>query len=80
MARRRGSLPEPPTPHDLRGIFSTRLSALGVPKEDRDVCMNHIPNDVGSKHDDIYDRLAEERTAVELWSERLQTILKGEKR
>jgi len=50
---------DPTTPHDLRRTFSTRLSALGVPKEDRDACMNHIPNDVGSKHYDLYDRLVE---------------------
>ncbi len=66
---------DPPTPHDLRRTFSTRLSALGVPKEDRDACMNHIPNDVGSKHYDLYDRLVEKRVAVDLWSERLQAIL-----
>src|SRR5258706_407689 len=65
----------PPTPHDLRRTFSTRLSALGVPKEDRDACMNHIPNDVGSKHYDLYDRLVEKRVAVDLWPERLQAIL-----
>jgi len=37
--------------------------------------MNHIPNDVGSKHYDLYDRLVEKRVAVDLWSERLQAIL-----
>lgn len=67
-----------PTPHDLRRTFSTRLAGLQVPKEDRDACMNHVPTDVGSKHYDMYDRLVEKRTAVNLWSDRLQLILKGE--
>lgn len=66
---------EPPTPHDLRRTFSTRLSALGVRKEDRDACMNHIPADVGSKHYDLYDRLTEKRAAVDLWAEQVRLIL-----
>jgi integrase len=65
----------PPTPHDLRRTFGTRLSALGVPKEDRDACLNHAKNDIGSKHYDLYDRLAEKRAAVDLWAERLQVVL-----
>jgi integrase len=66
---------EPPTPHDLRRTFSTRLSSLGVPKEDRDACMNHIRNDVGSKHYDLYERAKEKRAAVELWAAELNRIL-----
>jgi integrase len=66
---------EPPTPHDLRRTFSTRLSSLGIPKEDRDACMNHTPVDVGSKHYDLYDRLAEKRAAVDLWAAELRRIL-----
>ncbi len=66
---------DPPTPHDLRRTFSTRLSALGVSKEDRDACMNHIPNDVGSKHYDLYDRLTEKRAAINLWADQLIVIL-----
>jgi integrase len=41
---------EPPSPHDLRRTFATRLSSLGVPKEDRDALLNHIRADVGSRH------------------------------
>ncbi|WP_156041947.1 site-specific integrase [Bradyrhizobium sp. URHD0069] len=66
---------EPPTPHDLRRTFSTRLSSLGVPKEDRDACMNHIPTDVGSKHYDLYERAKEKRATVELWAAELNRIL-----
>jgi len=32
---------DPPTPHDLRRTFATRLAELGVAKEDRDACLNH---------------------------------------
>lgn len=66
---------DPPTPHDLRRTFATRLSALGVSKEDRDACMNHVPTDVGSRHYDLYDRFAEKRIATRRWSEELMTIL-----
>ena len=66
---------DPPTPHDLRRTFATRLSALGVSKEDRDACMNHVPTDVGSRHYDLYDRLEEKRRAVSLWGEELREIL-----
>jgi integrase len=66
---------EPPTPHDLRRTFATRLSALGVPKEDRDACMNHTPSDVGSKHYDLYERRAERLRALTLWNDVLATLL-----
>lgn len=66
---------DPPTPHDLRRTFATRLSSLGVSKEDRDACMNHIPTDVGSKHYDLYDRLTEKRIAVDVWASQLFRIL-----
>ena len=66
---------ELPTPHDLRRTFATRLSKLGIPKEDRDACLNHVPGDVGSKHYDLYDRLAEKRVAVDRWASSLRGIL-----
>jgi integrase len=66
---------DPPSPHDLRRTFATRLSALGVSKEDRDACMNHIPTDVGSRHYDLYQRAKEKRAAVERWAAELQRIL-----
>ena len=66
---------EPPTPHDLRRTFATRLSALGVPKEDRDACMNHARSDVGSKHYDLYERRAEKLRALTLWNNALTTML-----
>jgi integrase len=66
---------EPPTPHDLRRTFATRLSALGIPKEDRDSCMNHTRSDVGSKHYDLYERRTDKLQALTLWSDALLVLL-----
>lgn len=68
---------EHPTPHDLRRTFATRLSALGIPKEDRDACMNHTRSDVGSRHYDQYERSKEKRAALNLWADALATIIGG---
>jgi integrase len=66
---------EPPSPHDLRPTLRTRLSMLGVPKEDRDAILNHTPSDVGSKHYDVYDRAKEKRQALTLWNDAIARIL-----
>ena len=66
-----------PTPHDLRRTFATNLSKLGIPREDRDACMNHTRTDMGARYDK-YDRLAEKRTALDKWSTALAGILAGE--
>ena len=65
----------PPTPHDLRRTFATRLAELGVPKEDRDACLNHTPTDVGSKHYDLYERAKEKRAALELFAQSIEAVL-----
>jgi integrase len=70
---------DPPSPRDLRRTFATRLSALGIPKEDRDACLNHTRNDVGSRHYDQYERAAEKRKALGAWAEQLQSIIGVEK-
>jgi integrase len=69
----------PPTPHDLRRTFSTRLAAppLSVPKEDRKACLNHKPTDITSKHYDLYEREAEKRAALTRWAAHLAEILEG---
>jgi integrase len=67
---------DPPSPHDLRRTFATRLAALGVPKEDRDACLNHTRSDVGSKHYDLYDRMREKRRALEAWAEFCASLIK----
>ncbi len=69
----------PPTPHDLRRTFATRLAELGVPKEDRDACLNHTPTDVGSKHYDLYERAKEKRAAMSLWAATLGEIISARK-
>jgi integrase len=66
---------DPPSPHDLRRTFATRLSGLGVSKEDRDALLNHIRSDVGSKHYDLYERAKEKRAALSKWEEALAAIL-----
>jgi integrase len=65
---------DPPSPHDLRRTASTRMSSLGVPKEDRDACLNHARVDVG-KHYDLYERAAEKRKALELLSGCIEQII-----
>jgi integrase len=64
-----------PSPHDLRRTFATRLSGLGVSKEDRDALLNHIRSDVGSKHYDLYERAKEKRAALSRWDAALAAIL-----
>jgi integrase len=65
---------DPPSPHDLRRTFATRLSGLGVSKEDRDALLNHIRSDVGSQHYDLYERAKEKRVALNMWAEALAKI------
>jgi hypothetical protein len=50
------------------------MSALGVPKEDRDACLNHARVDVG-KHCDLYERAAEKRKALTLLSGSIEKII-----
>jgi integrase len=69
---------EPPTPHDLRRSLATRLSALGVPREDRMAVLNHKDAGVHAKHYDKYERQAEKRRALNLWANALADILAGE--
>jgi integrase len=66
---------DPPSPHDLRRTFATRLSGLGVSKEDRDALLNHVRSDVGSKHYDLYERAKEKRAALSRWDAALAAIL-----
>ena len=66
---------DPPSPHDLRRTLGTRLSSLGVPKEDREAVLNHTPGGVTSKHYDLYDRASEKRRALSTWDVALAAIL-----
>ena len=64
-----------PTAHDLRRTVETRLSSLGIPKEDRDAVLNHVNSSVGSKHYDRYDRAAEKRRALNVWAASLARLI-----
>jgi integrase len=66
---------ELPSPHDLRRTFATRLSSLGISKEDRDALLNHVRSDVGSKHYDLYERAKEKRAALNQWAKVLEAIV-----
>jgi len=66
---------EPPSPHDLRRTVETRLSELGVSKEDRNACLNHVQTDVASKHYDLYERVREKRIAFDLLAAAYKSIL-----
>ncbi len=65
----------PPTPHDLRRTFRTRLPQLGVAADIRDRLMNHISGDVGTKHYDRHQYLDEKRAALMAWDSSLGAIL-----
>ena len=69
---------DPPTPHDLRRTMETRLSALGVAKEVRDRVLNHVQGDVGSKHYNLHQFVAEKRAALMRFESALTAILAGE--
>lgn len=68
---------DPPSPHDLRRTFRTRLPQLGVAADIRDRLMNHISGDVGTKHYDRYSYLSEKRAALALWEGSLRSILEA---
>jgi integrase len=69
---------DPPSPHDLRRTMETRLSALGVAKEIRDRVLNHIQGDVGSRHYNLHQFIAEKRAALMRFEAMLAAILAGE--
>jgi integrase len=68
---------ERPTPHDLRRTMASRLAEIGVTREIRDRCLNHIGADVGTKHYNRWEFLPEKRDAFARWSTVLGSILHG---
>ena len=68
----------PPSPHDLRRTMETRLSALGVAKEVRDRVLNHVQGDVGSKHYNLHQFVAEKRAALMRFESALTATLAGQ--
>jgi integrase len=69
---------DPPSPHDLRRTFGTRLGALGIPGEDISALLNHAPKGVTAIHYNLYNRQAEKRWALTLWSDFLLRTISGE--
>ena len=69
MARFCSEWKEPASPHDLRRTMNTRIAKLGVPKEIRDRCLNHITalRDPESRHYNVYEFDAEKRAALGKW-------------
>lgn len=68
---------DPPSPHDLRRTFRTKLSALGVPKDIRDRLMNHAKRDVGERHYDQHDFMDEKRGALARWCDHVMANVRG---
>lgn len=66
---------EPFTPRDLRRTWKTLAGLAGIPKEMRDRLQHHAMSDVGSRHYDRYDYLAEKREAMDQWSAWLDQLL-----
>src|SRR5262249_13229886 len=65
----------PPTAHDLRRTFATRLSAAGVHSDDIAALLNHARGHVTGRHCDQYQRANEKRRALERWAQILGSIL-----
>jgi integrase len=66
---------DPPTPHDLRRTVATRLSAMGLAREDRKAVLGHVEADVHGSHYDTYDRAVEKRRALDAWAAALHAII-----
>jgi integrase len=68
---------EPPSPHDLRRTFNSRMAALAVPKEIRDRLLNHAldKRDTEGRHYNAHDYFAEKRRALLQWDLALSAIL-----
>jgi integrase len=66
---------DPPTAHDARRTFATRLAAAGTTSDDIAALLNHVRGDVTSRHYDQYARAGEKRRALERWASILEDIL-----
>jgi integrase len=79
MARFCADWKEPPSPHDLRRTVNTRLAMLGVAKEIRDRCLNHVTGlrDPESRHYNRYEFQQERREALGKWDKTLAAIIAG---
>jgi integrase len=77
MARFCGEWKEPPSPHDLRRTMNTRLAMLGVAKEIRDRCLNHVTGlrDPEAKHYNVYEFQTEKRKALSKWCDVVAALI-----
>jgi integrase len=68
---------DPPSPHDLRRTAATRLAMLGVHKEIRDRCLNHVTGlrDPESRHYNLYEFHAEKRDAFTKWARQVAGLV-----
>jgi integrase len=70
---------DPWTLHDLRRTFATNLAALGTPVHVTERLLNHVSGAVSGVAA-IYNRhsyFPEMRAAIELWENRLQSLVRG---
>jgi integrase len=67
---------EPFTFHDLRRSMRTRLSALPIPDEVRELMIAHRPSGLHQTYD-LHRYREEKRRGFELWSDRLLTIVES---
>jgi integrase len=68
---------ELPSPHDLRRTANTRLAEMGIAKEVRDRCLNHVTSlrDPESKHYNVYAFEKERRAALGQWANKISSII-----
>jgi len=74
-----GPAPPPVAPwifHDLRRSFSSGLARLGVEEEVRERLLAHIPEKLKRTYN-VYDFMLEKKRALDLWSARLEEIVKA---
>jgi integrase len=69
---------DPPSPHDLRRTITSRLAALGVPREIRERVLNHktARRTTEGRHYNVYEFSSEKRSALNQWSDALSVALK----
>ena len=64
-------------PHDLRRTIATHLQQLMVEKTTIKKILNHADSDVTGKHYTWYDYMDKKLEALERWSWRVESIVKG---
>lgn len=63
------------TPRDIRRTFKTLAGEMGISSEMRDRLQNHKKPGVSTKHYDRYDYLREKREILDVWHEKLSSLL-----